>query len=145
MEAAHTKCKQSLFEGWLDFGRFYFHLCNFCIFKLATVNQKDFVNRTSKCFKSYFLKKCNSVRKMSCDLNFKIVFPRCVCNLSCLTLCNPMDCSPPGFSVHGISQARILEWVAMSSPEDLPDLGLKLTSPALAGRFCTPEPPGKQR
>ena len=31
---------------------------------------------------------------------------------SCLTLCNPMDCSPPGFSVHGILQARILEWVA---------------------------------
>ena len=33
---------------------------------------------------------------------------------SCPTLCNPMDCSPPGSSVHGISQARILEWVAMS-------------------------------
>ena len=34
---------------------------------------------------------------------------------SCLTLCNPMDCSPPGSSVHGILQARILEWVAISS------------------------------
>ena len=34
---------------------------------------------------------------------------------SCLTLCNPMDCSPPGSSFHGILQARILEWVAMSS------------------------------
>ena len=34
---------------------------------------------------------------------------------SCLTLCNPMDCSPPSSSVHGISQARILEWVAMPS------------------------------
>ena len=33
----------------------------------------------------------------------------------CLTLCTPMDCSPPGSSVHGISQARILEWVAISS------------------------------
>ena len=32
----------------------------------------------------------------------------------CLTLCDPMDCSPPGFSVHGILQARILEWVAIS-------------------------------
>ena len=31
---------------------------------------------------------------------------------SCQTLCNPMDCSPPGSSVHGTSQARILEWVA---------------------------------
>ena len=34
---------------------------------------------------------------------------------SCLTLCDPMDCSPPGSSVHGILQARILEWVAISS------------------------------
>ena len=41
----------------------------------------------------------------------------CVCAKSlqsCLTLCDLMDCCPPGFSVHGISQARILEWVAMS-------------------------------
>ena len=33
---------------------------------------------------------------------------------SCPTLCNPLDCSPPGSSVHGILQARILEWVAIS-------------------------------
>ena len=33
---------------------------------------------------------------------------------SCLTLCDPMDCSPPGSSVHGIFQARVLEWVAIS-------------------------------
>ena len=35
-------------------------------------------------------------------------------NQSCLTLCDPMDCSPPGSSVYGIFQARILEWVAIS-------------------------------
>jgi hypothetical protein len=34
---------------------------------------------------------------------------------SCPALCNPLDCSPPGSSVHGILQARILEWVAMPS------------------------------
>ena len=42
----------------------------------------------------------------------------CVCVLvakSCLTLCHPMDCSLPGSSVHGIFQARIPEWVAISS------------------------------
>ena len=41
----------------------------------------------------------------------------CVCSviLLCLTLCNSMDCRSPGSSVHGIFQARILEWVAMSS------------------------------
>ena len=33
---------------------------------------------------------------------------------SCPTLCDPVDCSPPGSSVHGILQARILEWVAIS-------------------------------
>ena len=42
----------------------------------------------------------------------------CVCaqsHQSCLTLCDPMDCNQPGSSVHGISQPRILEWVAISS------------------------------
>ena len=42
----------------------------------------------------------------------------CMCAKSlqlCLTLCSPLDCSPPGSSVHGILQARILEWVAMPS------------------------------
>ena len=40
----------------------------------------------------------------------------CVCVLvaqSCPTLCDPLDCSPPGPSVHGILQARMLEWVAI--------------------------------
>ena len=39
----------------------------------------------------------------------------CLVAQSCLTLCNPMDCSPPGSSVHGILQARLLEWVTISS------------------------------
>ena len=39
----------------------------------------------------------------------------CVHAQLCLTLCDPMDCSPPGSSVHGIFQERILEWVAMPS------------------------------
>ena len=40
----------------------------------------------------------------------------CVCEVaqSCPTLCDPVDCSPPGSSVHGILQARILEWIAIS-------------------------------
>ena len=99
----------------------------------------------------------------------------CVCYVvvqslkSCLTLCNPMDyslpgssvhgilqarilegegevaqlcpmdCSPPGSSVHGILQARILEWVAFSSPGDLPDPG----SPAFKIESLLSEPPGK--
>ena len=39
----------------------------------------------------------------------------CVCAQSCLTLCDPMDCSLPGSPVHGIFQATILEYVAISS------------------------------
>ena len=41
----------------------------------------------------------------------------CLVAKSCLTLCDHMDCGLPGVSVHGISQARILEWVAISFPK----------------------------
>ena len=66
-----------------------------------------------------------------------------VCMLSPVRLCNFMDYSLPGSSVHGILQARILVWVAMPSsmgsswPRD------QTMSPALAGGFFTTEPPGK--
>ena len=59
---------------------------------------------------------------------------------SCLALHNPIGCSPPGSSVHGIFQAGILEWVAMTLPGDLPNPGIEpvpLMSPALAGGFFT--------
>ena len=49
----------------------------------------------------------------------------CCCLLakSCLTLCDPMDCNPPGSSVHGIPQARILEWGAISPQGIFPTQG----------------------
>ena len=60
---------------------------------------------------------------------------------SCPTLCDPMGCSPPGFLLHGMLQARVLQGVARPSfRQDLPDPGMKsasLTSPALAGKFFT--------
>ena len=64
----------------------------------------------------------------------------------CPTLCDPMDCSLPGYSIHEISQARIPEQVAISYSRDLPDTGIKPTSlgsPALADGFFTTAPPGK--
>ena len=74
----------------------------------------------------------------------------------CLTLCNPMDCSPPGSFVHGTFQARILEWVAISSsrgPSHSRDwiwvfcisciAGIKPESPALQADSLQPEPPRK--
>ena len=50
---------------------------------------------------------------------------------SCLTLCNPVDCSPPGSFVYRILKARILEWVAISFSGDLPNTGMEPRSPAL--------------
>ena len=62
---------------------------------------------------------------------------------SCPTLSDPMDWSLPGSSVHGIFQARVLEWGAnaFSVPSSLPRI--KPTSPALAGGFFTTETPEK--
>ena len=60
---------------------------------------------------------------------------------SCPTLCDPMDGSPLGSSVHGILQARILEWVAMPSHRGSSQLRngtlRSLMSPALVGGFFT--------
>ena len=61
----------------------------------------------------------------------------------CLTLYNPMDCTPPGSSVHGISQARILEWVACPSPEDLHDPEIEPRTPALQADSLSLELLGK--
>ena len=56
---------------------------------------------------------------------------------------NPVDYCPPGSSVCGIFQERILEWVAIPFSRDLPDPGIKPASLVLAGRFFTTAPPGK--
>ena len=58
----------------------------------------------------------------------------------CLTLCNPINCSPPCSFIHEILQARILEWVAMPTTGDLPNPGIKpmpFRFHALAGGFFT--------
>ena len=57
--------------------------------------------------------------------------------------CDPTDCSPPGSSVHGSLQARILEWDAISFSGDLPNPGIKPVSHALPGKFFTTELPEK--
>ena len=64
----------------------------------------------------------------------------------CLALCNPMDCSPTGSSVHGISRQECRSGLPPPSPGDLPDPGTEPTSPvspAFAGRFSATVPPGK--
>ena len=64
----------------------------------------------------------------------------------CSTLCNPMDCSPPGSSVHGMLQARALEWVAMPSSRGSSrprDQTCGSCGSYIAGEFFTTEPPGE--
>ena len=64
---------------------------------------------------------------------------------SCPTLCDPMDCSPPDFSVHGIFQARVLEWVAISFSRGSSQPRNQTRVSRAAGRCFTSEPPGKPR
>ena len=61
---------------------------------------------------------------------------------SCLTLCEPMDCSPPSSSVHGISWARMLKGLLFPSPGDLPVPGIEPGFPALHAVSLLPERPG---
>ena len=56
----------------------------------------------------------------------------------CLTLCDPIDCSLPCSSAHGIFQVKVLEWVAFHSPGDLPNSGIEPGSPALQAEPSEP-------
>ena len=63
----------------------------------------------------------------------------CLIAQSCPTLCDPKDCSPPGSSVHGILQARILEWVAIYSPRESSQPRDQTCISCITGRFFTTE------
>ena len=67
---------------------------------------------------------CYKYIKYASHINTYMFIKRCICIYTCMgaqslqlcpTLCNPMDCSSPGSSVHGILQASILEWIAVPS------------------------------
>ena len=60
---------------------------------------------------------------------FKKILLVCSTAQSCPTLCNSMDCSPPGYSVHGVLQARILSGLPFPPPGDLPDPWSEPVSP----------------
>ena len=77
-----------------------------------------------------------------------LFYVQCLCSVAqlCPTLCDPMDYSPPGSAVHGIFQAKILEWVDISFLKDLPDPGIvpvSFMSPALQVNSLPLAPPGK--
>jgi len=102
---------------WMEAGRTFFEyfilLFQVCIFFLSLfgVCYKSIVPRGKTGRK--FLKSVQSCRTCavlwSCNTKCESEVAQ-----SCLTVCDPMYCSPPGSSVHGVFQARILEWVAIS-------------------------------
>ena len=76
------------------------------------------------------------------------IFVLCVCVQSCPTFCDPMDCSPPGSSIRGNFQARILELVAMPSSRASSQPRDQTCFPFISctgGEFFITEPPGKPK
>ena len=71
----------------------------------------------------------------------------CVCSVaqSCPAICDPMDYSPPGSSVHGILKARVLEWASIPFSRGSSQPRVELGSPALQVDSLPSEPPGKNK
>ena len=112
-------------------------------FRRISTNPKSMCNLWSLQPTSIFF---TSVRQMILKfmwLNDCLDLLFCFVAKSYLALCDPMICSRPGSSVHDTSQARILEWVAISFSGDLLHPGIEPMSPVLAGRFFTTETLGK--
>ena len=94
-------------------------------------------------FCRYFKQYCTFLVQSSVRVGLKKV--KALVAQSALTLGGPMDCSPPGSSVHEIFPARILEWVAIPFPGDIPHLGIEHKTPALQATTLPSEPPGKPK
>ena len=86
----------------------------------------------------------HTTERLSLHLNYYMVCAKSL-QLFCLTLCDPMDWSRPGSSIHGILQARILEWVAFPFSRDLPNPGIKPRSPTSQVDFMPSELPRKPK
>ena len=96
----------------------------------------------TKTFASSLEKQTHAQHCYAYDCAVYIPITHCCVQL-CLTLCNPIGCSLPGFSVHGTLQARILEWVANPFSRGSLNRGIKPRSPALQADSLPSEPPGK--
>ena len=78
-----------------------------------------------------------------CKIFIYVTFAVCVVAQSCLTLCDPMDCSLPDSSVHGILLARILEWVAIFFSKNLLIYNINGILDVLQGYVSVSFPGGK--
>ena len=106
--------------------------------ELQIVTIQPFTENLSVCFRVWTLEP--GCRHLS------LIYSPLDAALSCPTLCDPMDCSPPGSSTHGVLQARTLDGLPCPPPGDLFDPGIKPmspVSPAFAAGFFTTEPSRK--
>ena len=115
-----AKTKQKLYDKWTEFMNLFSHFSyikyNEKILHFRNICHEFIVPQGSYGGKTALCLLMNYAR--TCAKSFH----------SCLTLWDPMNCSPSGSSVHVILQARMLEWVAMPSSRDLPDPGIEPAS-----------------
>ena len=100
------------------------HICTVCLHLLdILIGFKEVImNKTERAYFLWLWKVKQWLREVKDSVHIKasvydfyfMVHSCCLVTKSCPTFCYPMDCSLPGSSVHGISQERILEWVAIS-------------------------------
>ena len=130
--SVHTEClwmnKISLFkaEGLVKF----LHAFSTCKLLPQPANFPVLISCNGSFFWLFFMFNLDLLRKHVCSVA-----------QSCPTPWDPMDCSPPGSSVHGIFQGKILEWVAISSSRGSSWPRDQTHDSCIAGRFFTMEPP----
>ena len=87
-------------------------------------------NRSASNLKEFFFNYCLG---LFCLFILSVVNVKVLVAQSCLTLFNPVDCSPPGSSLQGIFQQEYWNGLPFLSPGDIPDPGIETTYPALVG------------
>ena len=113
----------------------FLHVSNRKLFKIYSI----YTCKLFKCLKFIWIK----VKVICSQWFWNRFFFCCLVTISYLTPLRPMDCSPPGSSVSGISQAWILDRVAISRASSQPRDQTRIS--CISGGFFTSEPPGKPR
>ena len=132
----------SLHRDWLNKNGMFL-VSNIKTLKFIHNDLKEYQTRITACREEWG--KCNYIFVIDLEItkltNFMVSIWRvCVCVLvaqSCPTLCDSIDCSPPGYSVHGILQVRILEWVPKPFPRGSSQHRDPIQVSQTLGRFFT--------
>jgi len=123
---------------------FFSYLLSVIVIPPFFVSLTIFMSNISTCFSFFFfffiLPISSHIFTSNIFVHFLETISYCVkvkVTQLCLTLCDPMDCSPPGSSIHGILQARILEWVAIPFSRGSSQPRNQTWVSCIAGRFFT--------